>query len=416
MMHRVASNAKGDVLRLTDFRTLRYSRRHSYQARREKVMTVQTPRTGLDQPVAPDPRRAYTLPSRFYTDPGVYEREKPAIFNRSWHYIGHESHVARPGDYLTLEIADESVFIRRGEDGVVRGFFNICRHRAHRLLKGMGNCQTIVCPYHAWSYDDEGCLKHARFASDLPAFNPGEFCLPGICVESLHGMLFVNLDTDAPSIAHSAPGFAKDLAQWVPRLAELKPVDNFTFDTPDSAHWAANWKVVVDNYVECYHCAPAHPALADLMRMQSYELDVHERWSRQLSQGSNPENSAYTFSPEDDVQIAAYWYLWPTTSIWMVPGTANLFVLAMMPEGHDKTIFSGHRYAVDAREDAARSTYLNAILGPEDKGLCESVQQGLKSQSYNQGRFMVDRAASGTGEQALHQFHRLIMGALAVQP
>ncbi|MDE0458250.1 MAG: aromatic ring-hydroxylating dioxygenase subunit alpha, partial [Chromatiales bacterium] len=337
-------------------------------------------------------------------------REKEAIFARTWHYIGHESHVRDPGDYLTLEIADESVFVMRGDDGRLRGFYNVCRHRAHRLLDGAGNAATIVCPYHAWSYRCDGSLRHARFADRMEDFNPEEFRLPQVRVESLGGLLFVNLDARAPSVAEVAAGMADDLRAHVPRLGELRPIGSFAFDAGGA--WKANWKVVVDNYVECYHCAKAHPALADLMVMGSYRHEVHEHWARQLSPRVRSDSSAYRVEEGDDVQVAAYWYLWPTTSIWLVPGAANLFVLAMMPGGHETTVFSGHRYATDDAPDPARTAYLNETLGPEDQGLCESVQRGLRSRSYDQGRLMVDPARSGTAEHGVHQFHRLVTRAL----
>ena len=365
-----------------------------------------------DFPVGPDSENAHTMPARLYLDEAVYEKEKEAIFADTWHYIGHECQVQNPGDYLTLKIADESVFIMRGDDHVLRGFFNVCRHRAHQLLSGSGNTKSIICPYHAWSYHKDGRLRHARFGREMPNFDASNFCLPEISVDSVHGFLFVNIDANAKPINELAPGLADDMATNIPRLSELKPSGTFALDSPDSAHWNANWKVVVDNYVECYHCHHAHPALADIMVMDSYAHDVHEQWARQISRQSRTENKAYPFSEDDDVQIAAYWYLWPTTSIWMVPGKANLFVLAMMPDGHDKTIFSGHSYSVDDADDSERAVYLNKILGPEDQGLCESVQRGLKSRSYNQGRFMVDPKHSGTAEQGVHQFHRLIMQCL----
>ena len=365
----------------------------------------------FEKPLSGDAGRSYTMPARYYTDPAVHEREKTAIFACTWHYIGHESHVRNPGDYLTLQIADESVFVMRGEDGVLRGFFNVCRHRAHRLLTGSGNVGTIVCPYHAWSYHCDGRLRHARFADRMQDFNPEEFRLPPVRVESLCGLLFVNLDANAQPLAEVAGGLAEDLALHVPRLDALEPMESFAFDAGGGT-WKANWKVVVDNYVECYHCAKAHPALADLMVMSDYRHEVHEHWARQLSPRVRPDNSAYRVEAGDDVQVAAYWYLWPTTSIWLVPGAANLFVLSMMPGDHETTVFSGHRYAADDHPDPARTAYLNETLGPEDQGLCESVQQGLKSQSYNQGRFMVDPARSGTAEHGLHHFHRLVIRAL----
>ena len=364
-------------------------------------------------PLSEDPARSWTMPSRYYTDPVIYEREKQAIFGRTWHYVGHASRLSAPGDYLTLEIADESVFVMRGEDDALRGFFNVCRHRAHRLLEGAGNAKTIVCPYHAWSYGSDGRLRHARFSERMEGFDRRAFRLPRVRVESMHGFVFVNLDPDAASLADGAPGMASDLAALVPRLAELEPVESFAFDSAQGAEWRANWKVVVDNYLECYHCAKAHPALCDLMVMKGYEHIVRERWSRQRAHASRTENAAYAFSPDDDVQIAAYWYLWPTTSIWLVPGSANLYVLAMMPSGPETTLFSGHRYSVGSGRDEARSEYLNAVLGPEDQGLCESVQRGLKSRSYDQGRFMSDPGRSGTAEHGVHRFHRLVVDALS---
>ena len=249
------------------------------------------------QPLTGDPTRSWTMPSRYYTDPEVYEEEKRAIFARTWHYVGHLSRLANPGDYLTLEIADESVFVMRGEDGQLRGFFNVCRHRAHRLLEGAGNSRTIVCPYHAWSYHSDGRLRHARLASRMCDFDSAAFRLPEVKVETMHGFVFVNLDPGAASIADSAPGMAADLAALVPRLAELEPVESFVFESEQGAEWNANWKVVVDNYLECYHCATAHPALADLMVMASFEHVVHEHWSRQVSRESRNANSAYAFSP-----------------------------------------------------------------------------------------------------------------------
>ena len=373
-------------------------------------MSAIRPFPRFEKPLCDDPGRSYTMPARYYTDPHVYEREKEVIFARTWHYIGHESHVRDPGDYLTLEIADESVFVMRGDDGRLRGFYNVCRHRAHRLLDGAGNAATIVCPYHAWSYRCDGSLRHARFADRMEDFNPEEFRLPEVRVESLGGLLFVNLDPRSPPVAEVAAGMTDDLRAHVPRLGELRPVESFAFDAGGA--WKANWKVVVDNYVECYHCAKAHPALADLMVMGSYRHEVHEHWARQLSPRVRSDSSAYRVEEGDDVQVAAYWYLWPTTSIWLVPGAANLFVLAMMPGDHETTVFSGHRYATDDAPDPARTAYLNETLGPEDQSLCESVQRGLRSRSYDQGRLMVDPVRSGTAEHGVHQFHRLVTQAL----
>ena len=264
-----------------------------------------------------------SLAARYYTDPHVFKLETGGLLARTWQFGCHASELAQTGDYATFEIAGESLFAIRGRDGQIRVFYNVCQHRAHQLLSGKGTTRVVVCPYHAWSYKTDGKLRHARFGAEMPSFNPEEFCLPEIKVEMMLGLVFVNLDRHARSVSELTPGLSEDLLSLVPQMAKLKPLSTFAFDTPESSDWKANWKVVVDNYVECYHCHHAHPALADIMIMDSYEHRVEDQWARQLASKSRTENKAYAFSDSDDVQIAAYWYLWPTTSIWLVPGSAN---------------------------------------------------------------------------------------------
>ena len=115
------------------------------------------PKSGL--PIHEEPQHSYTLPSRLYLDESIYEQEKQKIFYCNWHYAGHLSQLSKSGDYLTATIADESIFIVRGQDDTLRGFYNVCRHRAHQLLEGSGNTRNIVCPYHAWSYALDGELR-----------------------------------------------------------------------------------------------------------------------------------------------------------------------------------------------------------------------------------------------------------------
>ncbi len=122
-----------------------------------------------------DPERSYNLAVAYYFDPVVYEKEKETIFYRSWNFICHMEHVRDIGGNATAMVADQNVFVIRGRDGVLRGFYNVCQHRAHELLKGSGKRKVIVCPYHGWSYETDGRLKNARNSQDLPDFDPQEF-------------------------------------------------------------------------------------------------------------------------------------------------------------------------------------------------------------------------------------------------
>ena len=366
------------------------------------------PKSGL--PIHEEPQHSYTLPSRLYLDESIYEQEKQKIFYCNWHYAGHLSQLNKPGDYLTATVADESIFIVRGQDQTLRGFYNVCRHRAHQLLEGSGNTRNIVCPYHAWSYALDGELRHARISEKVPGFDKSEFCLQPVRVDTLCDLVFFNLDPNAESIDSQAPGLAQDLQERIPELGNLRAAGSIS---PFGSAIAANWKVVVDNFVECYHCPLVHPEFASLVDMSSFQMETFSNWSRQLAPDTRPENSAYPFDSEAPVQNAAFWYLWPTTSISMFPGSPNLIVLSILPLGHEKTSFSGYQYALDIdQDDDMRQQYQTDVLSPPDVALCESVQKGLRSQSYDQGRFIVDPDLSGIAEHAVHQFHRLVLSAL----
>ena len=365
------------------------------------------PKSGL--PVHEQPQHSYTLASHLYLDENIYEQEKRKIFYCNWHYAGHLSQLSKPGDYLTATVADESIFIVRGQDDTLRGFYNVCRHRAHQLLEGSGNTRNIVCPYHAWSYALNGELRHARISEKVPGFDKSEFCLQPVRVDTLCDLVFFNLDPDAESLESHAPGLVQDIQDRVPELGDLRGIDSLTFGPTITA----NWKVVVDNFLECYHCAPAHPDFASLIDMSSYQMETFSNWSRQLGPDTRPDNTAYPFDSDAPVQSAAFWYLWPTTTIGFFPGSPNLIVLSILPLGHEKTSFSGYQYALDIDQNYdIRQQYFNNVLGPEDIALCESVQKGLRSQSYDQGRFIVDPDLSGIAEHAVHQFHRLALSAL----
>ena len=371
-------------------------------------MTVQLPK--LEQPLTGRPEESFTLPASWYLDPGVYDLEKERIFYRTWQYVAHVSMLPGPGDYVTLRICDENVFVIRDNDGELRAFFNVCRHRAHELLEGCGNVRDrIVCPYHAWSYGLDGSLQGARMSQERPGFDRCTFGLRPLRLEILCGCIFVNLDDDAEPLASLADGLEADIRKHAPYVDDISLAGT---DALGDTLLDAGWKVVVDNYVECYHCIPAHPAFASIIRMKSYQVDVFPYWSRQLGSEIRPENTAYPVDTGVGNQCSAFWYLWPNTTFNIMPGSNELSVFAIRPLGIDRSYFGGHSFSEDGNINQARADYVADVLTPEDIGLCESVQRGLRSRSYSQGPFIVDEARSGTAEHALHHFHRLVQSAL----
>jgi choline monooxygenase len=177
----------------------------------------------------------------------------------------------------------------------------------------------------------------------------------------------------------------------------------------------ANWKVVVDNFLECYHCEPAHPAFATLVDMDSYRSTTHRFHSTHISRSGRPDNKAYRFDPGDSTQIGAFWWLWPTWTINVSPGEANMALFYMKPTGPQRTIEILDYYYLDKEmneQRQARIAYNNDILAPEDNAICESVQRGLRSRGYVQGRFIVDAERTQISEHAVHHFHRLYLEAM----
>ena len=194
-----------------------------------------------------DPARSTTLPGRLYVDPDTLARERTAIFLRTWNYAGASSELAQPGDYVTARLLDQNVIVMRGRDGELRGFHNVCQHRAHELLEGRGNARTIVCPYHAWSYTDDGKLLSARGLEKQPDFEAARFCLKRVAVEVLaDAFVFFNLDPLSKPLSVLAGDLDADLRAMLPALPGYRARP---FGEPKRI--AANWKVVVDNFLEC---------------------------------------------------------------------------------------------------------------------------------------------------------------------
>lgn len=357
-----------------------------------------------------DPARSATLPGRLYVDPDTLARERTAIFFRTWNYAGALSDLARPGDYVTARLFDQNVIVMRGRDGVLRGFHNVCQHRAHELLEGRGNTRTIVCPYHAWSYTDDGRLLNARGLERQQDFDAARFCLKPVRVEVLaDALVFFNLDSDAAPLTALAGDLDADLRAMLPALPAYpaRPVG-------EPKRIAANWKVVVDNFLECYHCAPAHPGFCDLVDMASYRMTVQGLWSSQKGVLRHGSNSAYRVADDAGEKRALFWWLFPSTVINVMPGAPEVVVGTILPDGVERTVRRFQRFAPPgAAPDEARELYEREVFGPEDVAICESVQRGLNSLGFDLGRIVHDAANPHHGEAAVHQFHQLVRQALA---
>lgn len=199
-------------------------------------------------------RPGYSLEQPFYVDPTVFERDLERIVAKQWLFVDHASRLVKAGDYILYDVAGESIILVKGRDGAVRAFFNVCRHRGSRVcLKTEGTARTLTCPYHGWVYDLEGRLIHAK---NMPeGFDPAAWPLHHCQVRVWEGMIFINLGRADDAATMPFEPLAENLGKYLRpyRLDRAKIVARKVYPT------AGNWKLAVENFRECYHCAPAHP-------------------------------------------------------------------------------------------------------------------------------------------------------------
>jgi phenylpropionate dioxygenase-like ring-hydroxylating dioxygenase large terminal subunit len=355
----------------------------------------------------PDPARSMSLRSEAYTELKWAEADLEAIFARSWQWACHVGQLAQPGSYVSVMIAGMPVAVVRDREGVLRAFYNVCKHRAHELLSGSGSTRSIVCPYHAWVYALDGQLRGARRADRMDSFDKSEICLEQVQVEEFGGFVYVNLDPAARPLGEQAADLAVEIERWAPDVARLTHAKRLTYDVQ------SNWKNVIDNFLECYHCHIAHPEFVDLVDMDTYELKTHGIWSSHFAEAGKHENAAYDVSGAT-VNDHAVWWLWPNTCLLRYPGRGNFMIFQILPAGHERTLETWDFYLETPEPNEAEVEsirYIDEVLQQQDISLVESVQRGMKTPAFTQGRIVYDPAGSGLSEQGVHHFHGLVLEA-----
>ncbi|MET1412705.1 ring-hydroxylating oxygenase subunit alpha [Roseibium sp. HPY-6] len=360
----------------------------------------------------PDPSRSNSLLASAYTDAGWYDADLKSIVARTWQWVCHVEKTREPGSYVTTEIAGNPIAVVRGKDGVLRAFYNVCKHRAHELLSGEGVTTRIMCPYHAWVYRLDGQLARAPHTETLKDFDTSAICLDEILVEEFCGFVFVNLDPQAVSLSKQSGDLETEIRHWAPDVDKLTFGHRLTYDIK------SNWKNVVDNFLECYHCPTAHKDFCDLVDMDTYKVTTHGIYSSHMADAGNAANRAYDVS-NATVRTHAVWWLWPTTCLMRYPGRSSMIVLNIVPVGPDRTLetydfFLETPEPNEMERDAIR--YLDEVLQVEDIGLVESVQRGMSTPAFTQGRIVHDPGGSGKSEHAVHHFHGLVLDAYARGP
>ena len=341
--------------------------------------------------------RAWTLPSTLYTDPSVFDAEKLKVFSRTWQVVGHSSQVMNPGDYFTTELAGEPLLIARGADGRLRGFYNVCRHRAGPPAEGCGSRKLFRCGYHGWTYGLDGSLISATEIEGVEGFRPEDFALVPVRTEEWFNLVFVSLDPQARSLL--------DSLGELPRQAEKFPFTSMKLFERRTYDMKCNWKTYVDNYLEGYHLPSVHPGLNRELDFNAYVVEPYARHVRQFSpiRGVQPGDATprrYQESRED--LTTDYFWIFPNWMLNCYPDNVSLNIVLPVEPERSLAIFEWYLPEKDHSAPAAKaSVEFSNQIQIEDVGICEIVQKNLRSRSYSRGRFSVKQ------EKGVHAFHRM---------
>ena len=360
-------------------------------------------RAGYD----PDPSASLSLQAEAYTSADWFGLEQNAVFSHSWQWVCHVEKLRAPGAYVTTNVAGRSIVVIRDRDDTLRAFYNVCKHRAHELLQGEGRVSHITCPYHAWAYRLDGRLHVAPHTGSLKGFDKSEICLDQVQVEAFCGFIYVNLDPKAAPLAEQSGDLRREIMYWAPDVEELTFGHRLAYDIK------SNWKNVVDNFLECYHCPTAHKDFCTLVDMDTYKVTTHGIYSSHMADAGKGTNTAYDVS-NAAVRTHAVWWLYPTTCIMRYPGRSSMIILNIIPVGPERTLETYDFFLVEPTPNEAELEairYLDEVLQVEDIDLVESVQRGMNTPAFEQGRIVHDPEGSGKSEHAVHHFHGLVLDA-----
>jgi len=339
------------------------------------------------------------LPRANYVEPEIYAAEVERIFLRQWTFAAHESELSNPGDYIVIEHAGESVVLLRDDSGEINGFFNVCRHRGHRLCRGpSGSVRRLICPYHRWSYSRDGSLLNAPGTEDGELFDYSDWPLHRVHLERWHGLVFMCLAQDGPEPLRPAldtlaagmiPARPEDLREAARSVIEVR----------------ANWKTLLENFLECYHCVGAHPELCASMSVDA-TYQMNRDWGGEFLGGATPLKSGrLTMSMDGSLMappLGEYAHMSELSTglgggFGIVPlltrvicHVDHMVVFTMRPIDTERTSWETHWYVrSDAVEgvdyDRARLTEVWDATNQQDLSLVEGAFRGVKSHRFASG-------------------------------
>ena len=344
---------------------------------------------------------ASTISAPWYVDERIAELERQTVFSRTWQVLGRVDQVEKPGQFVTGTVAGEPIVAVRGTDGVLRAFYNVCRHHAAAVVtEPCGQASILHCPYHGWNYGLDGALKGMPEFEGVKNFERKDNGLVPVKVDTWEKFVFVNLDPQAPRLSEFLGGLVKRAAPL--GISKLHYFSTKVYDIH------CNWKVFVDNYLDGgYHVPHLHKGLNSVLDYKQYTIENEDRYSLQSSPLVFPDEDTAKTSTRKGGR-AWYFWLYPNFMFNCYEGYMDTNLVIPIDVDHCRVVFEFCFGDVSEgnREFNERSVAAGSGVQDEDLDICEAVQRGLKSRAYGAGRLSVRREA---GE---HLFHQLLAADL----
>ncbi len=342
--------------------------------------------------------QASTIPSTWYTSPEIAERERHTVFGKTWQMVGRAEQLEKNGSYITAEIAGEPILVLRGSDGVLRGFFNVCRHRATTLMTGeCGVVDKLRCRYHGWTYDLSGKLRGVPEWDGVENFTREENGLNPVHVGVWNRFVWVHLNEPQQNLEE----FLSPMPEW----GTQNDLSQLVWFAQKSYDLKCNWKLYCDNYLDGgYHVHTIHPGLASVIDYSKYKTSIYDYTSVQSSPlgGDDPESTV----TKTRTGNASYWFVYPNFMLNHSQGVMDTNLVLPIDNEHCRVIFNFYFEQGATPEFCENSIAVAEQVQAEDIQICEDVQKGIRSRSYTSGRFSAKREIAG------YHFHRLLAANL----
>ena len=350
----------------------------------------------LEKAMEPYAAGAKSLPQKYFVSPDIFTKEQAEIFSKEWLLVGHQSQIPDAGDYIVQRVNHESLFVIRDRGAKIHGFFNVCRHRGSRLIEdNCGNRAAIQCPYHAWIYGLDGRLIGAPHMDEVPGLEKADYPLHEVNLGIWEGFIFVNLrDASAErgdySLEHWFAPLSGKFSHW--NMSILQPAKRIEYDV------RANWKLMFENYSECYHCPGVHPQLQKVSPYDSAKNDLREGPFLGGFMKINPGKSltmsgnacAAFVGKIENLQQVFYYSIFPNMLLSLHP--EYVMVHQLWPQSPERTLIVCDWFF---HPEAFKRSNFNPedavefwdMVNRQDWHVCELSQQGISSRAYDPGPY-----------------------------